>query len=49
MSLWLKPIAPMTPFRRFEDLTKKLLSVPKKDVDKKQAERPKRKSTKRTR
>lgn len=31
------------PFRRFEALTKRLLSVPKKDVDKKEAERPKRK------
>jgi hypothetical protein len=30
------------PFKRFEELTKKLLSVPKKDVDKKEAERPKR-------
>jgi hypothetical protein len=30
------------PFRRFEALTKKLLSVPKEDVDKKEAERPKR-------
>lgn len=30
-------------FERFEELTKKLLSVPKKDVDKKEAERPKRK------
>lgn len=29
-------------FRRFEELTKRLLSVPKKDVDKKEAERPKR-------
>ena len=32
------------PFRRFEALTKKLLSVPKKEVDEKEAERPKRKS-----
>ena len=30
------------PFKRFEALTKKLLSVPKKDLDKKEAERPKR-------
>lgn len=29
-------------FDRFEELTKKLLSVPKKEVDKKEAERPKR-------
>lgn len=30
------------PFKRFEALTKKLLSVPKKDVDEKEAQRPKR-------
>ena len=30
------------PFRRFEALTKKLLSVPKKEVDDKEAQRPKR-------
>lgn len=28
-----------TPFRRFEDLTKRLLSVPKKEADAKAAER----------
>lgn len=33
-------------FQRFEALTKKLLSVPKKDVDKKEAERPKRQNGK---
>lgn len=36
------------PYRRFEELAKRVLTVPKKDVDKKEAERPKRKSTKRT-
>jgi hypothetical protein len=30
------------PFRRFEALTKKLLNVPKKEVDEKEKERPKR-------
>lgn len=30
------------PFKRFEALTKKLLSVPKKEVDEKEAQRPKR-------
>ena len=34
------------PLKRFEDLTKKLLSVPKKDVDEKEKERPKRKPRK---
>ena len=33
------------PFRRFEALTKKLLSVPKKEVDDKEARRPKRRRT----
>lgn len=28
-------------FKQFEDLTKKLLSVPKKEVDEKEKERPK--------
>jgi hypothetical protein len=35
-------------FRRFEELAKKLLSVSKKDVDKKEAERPKRKTPKKS-
>ena len=30
------------PFKRFEAQTKKLLSVPKKEVDDKEARRPKR-------
>lgn len=30
------------PFKRFEALTKKLLVVPKKEVDDKEAQRPKR-------
>jgi hypothetical protein len=30
------------PFQRFEALTKKLLSVPKKEVDEKETQRPKR-------
>lgn len=34
------------PFKRFEQLTKKLLSVPKKEVDEKEKERPKRKRSK---
>lgn len=33
-------------FRRFEDLTKRLLSVPKKEADAKAAEQKRRKSTK---
>ena len=31
------------PFKRFEALTKKLLAVPKKEVDDKESARPKRK------
>lgn len=31
------------PFTSFEQLTKRLLSVPKKEVDEKEQERPKRK------
>ena len=31
-----------SPFERFEALAKKLLSVPKKEVDEKEKERPKR-------
>lgn len=33
-------------FRRFEDLTKRLLSVPKKEADAKAAEQKRRKNTK---
>lgn len=33
-------------FERFEELAKRLLHVPKKDVDKKEAERPKRENGK---
>ena len=35
-------------FERFEALTKKLLSVPKKEVDDKEKERPKRENGKKT-
>lgn len=37
---------PVAPFRRFEDLTKRLLSVPKREADAKEAERKRRKHNK---
>ena len=37
-----KPREASEPFKRFEALTKKLLAVPKKEVDDKEAQRPKR-------
>lgn len=36
-----------TPFRRFENLLKRLISVPKKEVDKEKAEYERRKRSKR--
>lgn len=36
----------VAPFRRFEDLTKRLLAVPKREADAKEAERKRRKDGK---
>jgi hypothetical protein len=35
-----------TPFARFEDFTKRLMAVPKKEIDKKQAEYERKKKRK---
>ncbi len=37
---------PAAPFQRFEDLTKRLMSVPKREADAKEAERKRRKGGK---
>lgn len=41
-----KRVEPESPFQRFEDLTKRLLSVPKREADAKEAERKRRKDGK---